>query len=1071
MYEVLPFELNRSGNLPHTIYNSTFSRIMSLFQKSVLKKYVSQINRTKFNEAYQKLQWHFGNPNVQQNIRLAKEEQYQEGFLRELFVDVLGYTLNPQPNYNLSTEHKNETNNKKADGAILATKTNNNNTQQQTVKAVIELKSVKTTDLQTIELQAFAYKNNQPNCTYVITANFQKLRFYIENAVDFEEFDLFDLSQDRFALLYLCLAADNLLTDLPLQIKQASIKQEENITKQFYTDYSGFKQALYKDLVANNKKIDALTLFKKTQKLLDRFLFVFFAEDKQLLPPNSVTEILNQWDTLKELDAYVPLYDRFKLYFGYLDKGHKGKYHDIFAYNGGLFVRDLLLDSLKISDNLLYIRCRVLSGYDFDTDVDTNILGHIFEHSLNELDEIAALSEGNTIDKTQTKRKKDGIFYTPTYITKYIIEQTIGQLCLQKQTEMGINTNEITTASDEKTKKQLLQTINSYRNWLLNITILDPACGSGAFLNQALNFLIDQHRLIDTMIATLFGNTMVLTDNVTQILENNLFGVDVNEESVEIACLSLWLRTAKVGRKLNDLSHNIKCGNSLISDPTVVGSLAFDWQTAFPKVFENGGFDVVIGNPPYVRAEILPITEKKYLLKNYQVGNKTADLYTYFYEKGVQLLCPNGLLGFITANKFIKANYGKNIRQYLSQFQILEIIDFGELPVFTDAATCPAILILKKQTPQQNTYFAQIQNLKFSTIEQADKINFELNTNVFASEHWQLVGNEKKLIFEKMQKIGITLKEYTNENINYGIKTGFNEAFIIDKTTRNRLIAEDANSAEIIKPFLAGDNIRFYQINFEEKYLILTKIGIEMHKYPAIFKHLQQYQTQLENRTDKGNYYWELRSCNYYDDFDKPKIIYPDIAKESRMFLDTKGYFLGNTAYFIPTDDAYLLGILNSKLLFFYYKNNASVLGDANRGGRVRWFSQDVLRLPIALPSEDVRKTITQHAQQMLTIYTDLQKVQNNFLQLLNDNLDTTKISTRLEKWYDLTFKELLAELAKQKTSIALNKQTEWRNLFDEQKAIAHQLQSQISTTNKTIDTLVYALYQLTPQEVGIVEG
>ena len=238
---------------------------MSLFQKSVLKKYIAQINKTKLEQAYQKLQLHFGDPNVQQNIRLAKEEQYQEGFLRELFVDVLGYTLNPQPNYNLTTEHKNETNNKKADGAILASNNNNNNAQQQTVKAVIELKSVRTTDLQTIELQAFAYKNNQPNCTYVITANFQKLRFYIDNAVDYEEFDLFDLSQDRFALLYLCLHANNLLSDLPLLIKQASIKQEENITKQFYADYSGFKQALYKDLVANNKKDKTKDIPKATR--------------------------------------------------------------------------------------------------------------------------------------------------------------------------------------------------------------------------------------------------------------------------------------------------------------------------------------------------------------------------------------------------------------------------------------------------------------------------------------------------------------------------------------------------------------------------------------------------------------------------------------------------------------------------------------------------------------------------------------------------------------------------------------------------------------------------------------
>jgi type I restriction-modification system DNA methylase subunit len=630
---------------------------MPLFQQSVQKKFIKDLDKAKVEAAYQKLIAHFGNIDVQENIRKAKEEQYQEGFLRELFVDVLGYVLNPQPNFNLITEQKNEKNSKKADGAILK---NNKPV------AVIELKSVKTTDLQSIEIQAFNYKNNQTECIYVVTSNFQKLRFYIENAVDFEEFDLFDISKEQFDLLYLCLQVDNVLSDLPLRIKQASLEREENITKKLYADYSLFKQTLFKDITNHNKEIDKLTLFKKTQKLLDRFLFVFFAEDKGLLPPNSVALILEDWDKLKELDEYKPLYSRFKKYFGYLNSGHVGKKYTIFAYNGGLFAPDDLLDNLTITDGVLYQYCRILSHYDFDTEVDTNILGHIFEHSLNEVDEVAANTEGVSLDKGKTKRKKDGIFYTPRYITKYIVESTIGELCKQKKLALGLDNEALIKADTKKDRKLYQVKIDEYRKWLLQLTILDPACGSGAFLNQALEFLIQEHRLIDTMTAMLFGDSLIMTDNVTEILENNIFGVDINEESVEIARLALWLRTAKVGRKLNDLSRNIKCGNSLISDLSVAGDLAFDWQKAFPQVFAKGGFDVVIGNPPYVLCQ--PSNTDEVTLnyyKSYEVASYKIDLFHLFFEKGVNILSRNGQLGFITPNTYLTNKYIQKLRLFI----------------------------------------------------------------------------------------------------------------------------------------------------------------------------------------------------------------------------------------------------------------------------------------------------------------------------------------------------------------------------------------------------------------------
>ena len=451
------------------------------------------------------------------------------------------------------------------------------------VIAVIELKGTNTTDLSKVETQAFGYKNNQPGCNYVITSNFEKLRFYIDNAVDFEEFNLFQLAKERFDMLWLCLSSENLLKDIPKKIKDESLTQEENVTKKLYKDYASFRNEIFDAIQKENPEYDKLTLFKKTQKLLDRFLFIFFAEDRLLLPPNSIRSIVNQWTDLRDkYDAYFTLYDRFKKYFGYMNTGHKGQQHDIFAYNGGLFAPDEILDNIKINDDLLYKHTINLSKYDFESEVSLNILGHIFEHSLNDIDNLKGLKSLGEI-----KRKKDGVFYTPKYITKYIVVNTVGKLCEEKKTALDIQEAEYEKerkGRQKATLKKLNKKLEDYRKWLLHITICDPACGSGAFLNQALEFLIAEHQYIDELQAKLFGDAMVLSEVENAILENNLFGVDINEESVEIAKLSLWLRTAQKGRKLTALNNNIKCGNSLIDDPTVAGDKAFDWQKEFPEV-------------------------------------------------------------------------------------------------------------------------------------------------------------------------------------------------------------------------------------------------------------------------------------------------------------------------------------------------------------------------------------------------------------------------------------------------------------------------------------------------------
>lgn len=286
---------------------------MALFQKSILKKYIAMIDEKVISEKWEMYQKHFLDYNIQENIRNSKEEQYQEGFLRDLFVNILGYTLNPTANFNLTTEYKNIKDSKKADGAIII---------DGKVLGVIELKGTNTTDLGKIEAQAFGYKNNQTDCIYVVSSNFEKLRFYINNAINFLEFNLFLLNYEDFKLLYLCLSLDSIKKNLPKKLKQESISAEENITKQLYKDYSQFKRELFANLCDLNPDIEPLVLFKKSQKLLDRFLFLLFAEDCHLLPTNSVRKILADWEKLKKLDAYTPLYERFKQYFGYLNLGN-----------------------------------------------------------------------------------------------------------------------------------------------------------------------------------------------------------------------------------------------------------------------------------------------------------------------------------------------------------------------------------------------------------------------------------------------------------------------------------------------------------------------------------------------------------------------------------------------------------------------------------------------------------------------------------------------------------------------------------------------------------------------------
>lgn len=1065
-----------------------------LFQKTIVNKYKQALPKETTAQPWQTFRQYFLNKDIQQNILQSKEEQFQEGFLRELFVKVLGYTLNPSPDYNLITEKKNENDAKKADGAILL---------DGKVMGVIELKDHKTTDLSKVEPQAFNYKSQHVGTRLVVISNFEKLRLYIDNAVEHREWNLFALTEDDFRELYLCLAWQQVVNGTAVKMKAESVSSEDQITKALYRDYSQFKRALFADILKNNPVRDGedekewqLLLFKKTQKLLDRMLFIFFAEDCGLLPPNSMVQIIDHWEQLKEIDEYRPFYDRVKKYFGYMNTGFKGKKYEVFAYNGGLFKPDEVLDNIKITDDLLAAHCRKLSEYDFESDVDVNILGHIFENSLSEIEEVTQqISSGNA--PATSKRKQDGVFYTPQYITKYIVENTVGRLCAEKKQQMGIREDEY--FSDQRrqlqTKKRLLDQLQQYREWLLQITILDPACGSGAFLNAALRFLMDEHKLIDEMETKVSGYTLEFQDVENSILENNLYGVDINEESVEIAQLALWLRTAKPHRKLNTLSGNIKCGNSLISDPAIAGDKAFNWQEQFPQVFERGGFDVVIGNPPYVQLQSMGAMSDVYAQCGFETYNKSADLYCLFTERGYNLLKPGGLQSFIMPNKWMLVSYGKELRRFMAKSNLQQIINFGDVQFFDEATIYVCIFVTRKGNERGKEVQALSLNQKTYHGDFLQEVPEQLANypaEIFGEKEWIIQPKAHFNILQKMQK-GTALKEMPI-SIYRGILTGYNDAFFIDGVTKDKLIAEDPKSAELIKPLLRGRDIQAWKAQWDEQFLLFVPWHFPNHldntiqgaseqsekdfeeQYPEIYIYLLNHKSKLSsrNKVETGiRYEWyalQRWAADYYKEFSKPKIMYPNMTSLFPFIYDEEGFFGNDKTFMITAQDdsinlKFITAIFNSKLCKLWIWYNCPELQGGTREIRKVYFEN--FRIPIDVDQQPLADLTDLQMKQV----EQLQSKRSRFLRRLSENVEGVKITSALQTFDQLDFKAFVAELKKQKIKLSLTQQDEWEDYFNQYAEACQQLKTQIAATDGEIDRRVYEFYDLTEEEISIVEG
>ncbi|MEO6966863.1 MAG: N-6 DNA methylase [Rhodanobacteraceae bacterium] len=814
--------------------------------------------------------------------------------------------------------------------------------------APFELKGPRTGDLDAIMpgrhkspvQQAWEYAMDTPGCRYVLVSNMLELRLYAvgHGRQAYEVWHLVDLIDPReYARLQLVLSAQNLMSGATDKLLGDSAAAEKDITRELYRDYQKLRVQLITALAQANPDHALVDLIGYAQTLLDRALFVAFAEDRELLPQHSLR---NAAQARNEYNPQPP-WDNFRGLFRAIDKGNDAL--GIPAYNGGLFAHHPALDALRVPDDIARAFGE-LGNYDFASEVGVTVLGHIFEQSVADIEELReAAGAGNFELKAKEqveraaasgvrgRRKQEGVVYTPDSVTEFIVEQTLGGY-LHRRFENLLHdyvadpaqprnaADEIIwkrAAKNDPARKRLPRTTKGkssgaakgdvetrayeylfWRAWLdelREITVLDPACGSGAFLVAAFDWLAAEYARVNEQLQAITGSFDIFDLNKA-ILNGNLFGVDVNAESVEITKLSLWLKTAQRGKPLTSLEANIHLGNSLIHGQEY-SERAFDWQTAFPQVFAHGGFDVVIGNPPYVRMErIKPI--KPYLQQHYEVASDRADLYCYFYELGVRLLKAGGRLGYISSSTFFKTGSGAPLRKFLLRdTRLLTMVDFGDLQVFEGVTTYPAIVVLEKRidanallpspnrrgaggegTEPPGTTDRQDPNphpalratlsrgerekaLRFLVLaKQPESLSaaFEQHAQTMPQAQlgdgktsWQLESRELAALRRKLLSTHPTLQQVYGSPCR-GIVTGLNEAFVIDRATRDDLVARDPRSQELLKPFLVGEDLKKWRIEPQDQWQIyIPKNTIDIDDYPAIRDHLAPFKQKLEQRATK----------------------------------------------------------------------------------------------------------------------------------------------------------------------------------------------------------------------------
>lgn len=919
--------------------------------------------------------------------------------------------------------------------------------------------------------------------------------------------------------------------------KSLDIKE---VNKEFYKQVKERFDALLGIVKTQHSTATENQIKQFTVRLIGRYIFCWFLKEKGIIPHSLISK-----ETIEKTDNYYQN-ALLKLFFETLNTKVQDRnpltlnklFEKIPYLNGGLFdesEEDKLFIKLKLDAWLLPF-VEILESYDFTVDesssqyqqvaVDPEMLGRIFENLL--------ASQNEETEKLANQRKAFGAFYTPREIVDYMVNESI-KAFLQTQWEqhiieekskslnnpeqagdifgnkkpqqLVIETKRYELKPEEKNKiEKALENLftsnpdavhlkkdekNLLLNFLEQIKILDPACGSGAFPMGILHKLVELNEVLGTVKSSY--------ELKKDILSQNIYGVDIMPMAIEIARLRAWLSLVlEEDYKPADPKHNFGvkplpnldfkfvCANSLIdlgldafiqeskgtlhegftkklitqlkaledlrkqfftpalastekeklkteylqkrnevvaaieadSDPVLrdIAKKIKHWNPfddSHPSPFFSPtwmfgidtGFDVVIGNPPYVQIQkMLKELKSNFLLQNYESYSSMGDIYSLFYERGYNLLRTKGILIYITSNKWLKVGYGDKIRKFFStNAELHNLLDFGSIPIFESVTVDTNILSFSKGISNQSITACGFQNdwkEGQSTIRNYFKEKAILLKGL-NDKPW-IVGNSvEETVKEKIKKFGKPLLSW-DIKIYRGVLTGFNEAFIIDEATKNELIKKDPKNIEIIKPILLGKDIKRYSHSWKNRYIINSHNGLKSdglkpidlkNDYPILFSHLEKYEAQLKARQDQGDNWWNLRNCAYLKDFTKPKITWGNLALDSQFSFVKEDIFINAPSPFFVSDNMYLLAILNSKVGSFYIKS----FGVSRSGGYVEFKPMFVEQLPIP----DIS------SQSQFPFITIVEKI----LFLKKKNQDTTSLEKEIDvmvyKLYELSYEEV----------------------------------------------------------------
>jgi len=894
------------------------------------------------------------------------------------------------------------------------------------------------------------------------------------------------------------------------------------LTNAYYHEYATLRRQTFHEIRRANENMPASDLLVLTQKILDRVLFIAFCEDRGLLPANSIA------DAFRHKDPYNPrpMWENFKGLFRSVDEGNQSL--SIAKYNGGLFAPDEALNRLKVSD-LVCQGFDKLAAYEYGKDsdnpnakmIDVEILGHIFEQSISDLEELHQQisssplppGEGPGVRETPakagpSKRKKEGAFYTPAFVTRYIVAETL-QPILDERFETLRQEHEEQALEKAKSKaavKKLLadpraydlQTLdnaqrklladfwNQWLDTLATVRIVDPACGSGAFLLEAFDQMHVHYQQANACLTDLV-NQRLFADVDKQILQSNLFGMDLNTEAIEICRLSLWIKTAEKGKVLTSLDDNVKQGNSVIGTPSPLDA----WRARFPAALAEGGFDVVLGNPPYVRQEWIA-KDKPFLEQHYKAYDGVADLYVYFYELGMKLLKPGGRLGFVVTNKWMRAGYGEALRKYFGESAWVEqVVDFGHAKqIFPDADVFPSILVARKPSNVPTPATVRVcaiprEQLRIDDLSRQIKSDgYEMPRDRLGSAAWSLEPPGVAKLIEKIRTTAVRLNQYANVEPLSGTKTGFNEAFLVDGLTKERIVAADPKSAHLMKPYVRGQDIERWRPDWKGIWMIAMKSSgnyawpwsgtgdnaenVFKSTYPSVHAHLNLFREALNKRGDQGENWWELRACAYWDAFDKPKIIYPEITWRAEWSLDLRNLYTNNTVYILPLADFWILAVMNSPLLWWYSWRSAIHAKDE----ALRFIREYVQEIPICKPTTEQRRDASKAVRRLIDITAEQQAGRRAMLDWLRLEFGVEKASQKLQEVGRLDADALAGEVKKARGKAKPLSVAEVKRLKAEHVASVVPLQTlagEARTLESRVSDLVNAAYGLTPDEIKLM--